>query len=81
MVTCADPNWYAQYKPGWGTEWPHPRTALAIEEMRDDSDVRLSYRDGNVNYTLRPGRVFYVDVFTSVPGETEFPQELATIIS
>jgi competence protein ComEC len=80
MVTCASPAWYSQYKPGWGASWPHPLTDLAVSELKSAPDVRLSYRDGNVVYTLKSGRVKGVDTFTEIPGQQGFREKLSAIL-
>jgi beta-lactamase superfamily II metal-dependent hydrolase len=76
MITCGSPDWYTQNKPGWGVDWPHPLARLAIENIDQQPDVRLSYREGNVIYTLAGGRVKKAVNLPQVPGTPGFIDRL-----
>lgn len=80
MITCADNQWYQLNKPGWGTDWPHPLTSSAINEVAENPHVNYSYSDKTVVYSLKGGRVDNVGFVQPNPGEPNFSAQLQVLL-
>ena len=81
VITCADAAWYQANKPGWGTDWPHPLTSDAIQEVQSNPEVRMSFQDGNIIYTLTgSSSIPDPQLIVDLPGSPAFRQNLDNLI-
>jgi len=80
MVTCADKDWYDANEPGWGNQWPHGLTAMAISEVNSNAEIRYSYIDKNVVYSLTGTKNLKVNSFAEIPDEDGFEDALRAVL-
>jgi beta-lactamase superfamily II metal-dependent hydrolase len=80
MITCADNPWYQLNKPGWGTDWPHPLTSSAINEVTTNPQVHHSYLDKTVVYSLTGGKVANPSFIQDNPGDPNFSNQLLAVL-
>jgi competence protein ComEC len=80
MITCAESQWYQLNEPKWGTDWPHPLTMGAINEVNKTPNVHYSSVDKTVVYSLHGGKVDDVNFIQANPSDPNFSAQLQGLL-